>query len=242
MWVSIRDILVRTPGIRKTNEDDLRKFIEAVYFVLRTSVPWADLPSEMGPSETVYRRFRRWVDKGIWERLPAAVDVEEDGTVMIDSTYVKLHRSGTGARGGKDEWIGRSRGGLTTKIHLVINGSGHILRMLMTAGNASDCRHALPLVKGLSIKRLLADRAYDTNDIRGHLAAVGAEAVIPSRVCRKEQIPHDIEIRKLCRPCRCDFQHPTMSVDPNVRARDLGFWVRSCWLTARTCVCSRREP
>ena len=64
---------------------------------------------------------------------------------------------------------------------------------LLTPGQAADCRHALALLEGLVVERLIGDRAYDTNELRDWCAEHGAQAVIPSKRNRKVQIPHDRE-------------------------------------------------
>ena len=67
---------------------------------------------------------------------------------------------------------------------------------LLTPGQAADCRHALALLEGLVVERLIGDRAYDTNELRDWCAEHGAEAVIPSKRNRKAPIPHDRQAYK----------------------------------------------
>lgn len=195
-WASVRIILEQIPGIWKSDEKKLRKFVEAVAYVLRTGIAWPDLPEGFGKADTVQRRYRRWARKGVWKSLFDAFASNGDGTVMIDSTYIKTQRSAVGARGGKNECIGRSRGGLTTKIHTAIDGFGKFLRFHLTPGNAADSPQAGRLIEGLPMTHLLADRAYDTNALRATIADAGAVAVIPSKKNRRVQIPHDEEIYK----------------------------------------------
>src|SRR5215207_9924901 len=100
---------------------------------------------------------------------------------MVDSTACKAQRFASGARGGAEEDLGRSRGGLTTKIHALVDGQGRPLCFLLTPGQAADCRQAPILLEGLSFERLIGDRAYDTNQLRDWLEEHAAEAVIPSK-------------------------------------------------------------
>lgn len=82
--------------------------------------------------------------------------------------------------------LGRSRGGITTKLHLAICGiSSSILRIIMTAGHRSDCPYGPPLVDGFRPRAILADRAYDTNTMIAKAAALKAELVVPSKSNRK---------------------------------------------------------
>ena len=115
-------------------------------------------PGSASPG-TVYRRFRRWACKGIWdelflEGLPA--DALET-TVMLDSTACKAQRFASGARGGGKAAPSRSRGGPTTRIHAVVDGLGRPLFFPLTPGQAADCRQARSLPEGLAFERLIGD-------------------------------------------------------------------------------------
>ena len=92
--------------------------------------------------------------------------------------------------------MGRSRGGLTTKIHLLCDGLGRPLRFLLTGGEKADCQSAPALLQGFSTKAVIADRGYDTNSIRDLIAAAQMQAVIPAKSNRREHIPHDRELYK----------------------------------------------
>ena len=54
---------------------DNRRFINAVFWVLRTDTPWRDLPPDYGKWGTVHQRFIRWLRKGVWGKLPREYDV-----------------------------------------------------------------------------------------------------------------------------------------------------------------------
>ncbi len=87
--------------------------------------------------------------------------------------------------------MGRSRGGLTTKIHMVCDTLGRPLRFILTAGQRHDCLSAKALLDGFQAEAVLADKAYDNNDLRQTIADMKAAAVIPSTRSRKVPIPHD---------------------------------------------------
>jgi len=77
-----------------------RDFVEAVLYLARTGVPWRDLPRKFGKWQAVYQRFRRWLDRGVWAGLFAALpgDGLEDVTVLfVDSTIVRAHPHAAGA-------------------------------------------------------------------------------------------------------------------------------------------------
>ena len=79
----------------KKRVDD-RRVINGIFYVLRTGLPWADLPSEYGRPTTVYNRFNRWSYAGHWDRIMAAIaDVHNVDTVMVDGTSVRAHHSAT---------------------------------------------------------------------------------------------------------------------------------------------------
>ena len=194
IWLPLREKIGSIPEIWKRDEDALRLFVEAVVYVLRTGVAWEDLPERFGKPDSVYRRYRRWAVAGIWDELFTA-GVPEDAleTVMIDATITKAQRFASGARGGGEEDLGRSRGGLTTKIHVLIDERGRPLCYLLTPGQAADCPRAEALLDGIELKRLIGDRGYDTDAIRAWCAERGIEVVIPTKRNRKVQIPHDRE-------------------------------------------------
>jgi transposase len=191
-WASLHARLRAIPGIWKSDPERLRRFVEAAIFILRTGVAWEDLPERCGKPNSVYRRFRRWSQRGIWDALfEDGIPEDELETVMVDATITKAQRFASGARGGGEEGLGRSRGGLTTKIHALVDRRGRPLCYLLTPGQAAGCRHAEALLEGVSFAWLIGDRAYDTDALRAWCAEHGVEAVIPSKRNRKVAIPHD---------------------------------------------------
>jgi transposase len=194
VWALLHAKLVAIPSIWKRDVERLRQFIEAVVHVLRTGVAWEDLPERLGKPNSLYRRFRRWSQQGIWDEVFTA-GVPEDAleTVMVDATITKAQRFASGARGGGEEDLGRSRGGLTTKIHVLVDRRGRPLCYLLTPGQAADCPQVEALLDGITFERLIGDRADDTDAIRAWCAERGIEVVIPSKRNRKVAIPHDRE-------------------------------------------------
>ena len=99
-WQPIHLFLRRHPGVCGT-QATLRRFVEAVRFVLRTGVPWRDLPAEFGAWNSVWRRFARWQAKGIWSQLFDHVRAHGGGDqewLSVDSSVVRAHRVASGAR------------------------------------------------------------------------------------------------------------------------------------------------
>ncbi len=87
--------------------------------------------------------------------------------------------------------MGRSRGGLSTKIHLVVRGLGVPVRFILTAGQRGDCPQAYGLIEGLPAKVVMADTAYDADPLRQAIADKGAVAVIPNNPSRARKYPLD---------------------------------------------------
>jgi len=72
-----------------------------VLWIARTGSPWRDLPDEFGNWNTVFQRFRYWVERDVFKRIFDAVSDDTDMEyAMIDATIVKVHRHGQGAKGG----------------------------------------------------------------------------------------------------------------------------------------------
>ncbi|MCU0692569.1 MAG: transposase [Polyangiaceae bacterium] len=91
-------------------------------------------------------------------------------------------------KGAEANAIGRSRGGPTTKIHLVIDALGLPLFFEVTAGQKHDCQSAASLIEAAKPECLLADKAYDSNAIRQQLQEGGAVALIPPKANRTAAI------------------------------------------------------
>ena len=99
-----------------------------------------------------------------------------------------MHQHGACIARNRKQSIGRSRGGLTSKIHAVVDTNGLPVRLALTAGEAHDNRLAGKLLSRLKARSMLADRGYDADWIRALAARKGALANIPPRCNRSEPI------------------------------------------------------
>ena len=100
-WERIAPLLPGKEGDPGRSGQDNRLFVEAVLWLVRAGAPWRDLPPRFGKWGTVWKRFRRWAQKGVFERIFAALSGDPDFEyALIDGTIVKVHRHGSGARGG----------------------------------------------------------------------------------------------------------------------------------------------
>ena len=102
-WDRIKDLLPGTQGDSGRSGKDNRLFVDAVLFVAKTGIPWRDLPERFGKWNSVWRRFDRWCENGVWELLMQELceyDLEE---LQLDSTSVKVHLAAVGGRREADE-------------------------------------------------------------------------------------------------------------------------------------------
>jgi putative transposase len=101
------------------------------------------------------------------------------------------------ARGGQ-QWqkFGKSRGGFSTKVHASTDALGCPTRFILTGGNESDYRQAIPLMEDQCADFVLADKGYDSQSIIDAIESKGAEPVIPPRTHRKTKREFDHHIYK----------------------------------------------
>jgi len=100
-WARIAPLVPGKEGDPGRSGEDNRLFVEAVLWIVRTGAPWRDLPEQFGKWSSVWKRFRRWAEKGVFERIFQAFSQDPDFEyALIDGTIVKVHRHGTGAKGG----------------------------------------------------------------------------------------------------------------------------------------------
>ena len=104
--------------VRGKDRVDDRRVISGILHVLKSGCRWCDCPPEYGPTTTIYNRFVRWAERGVWERLfrELAARGRSTHTQMIDSTHVKAHRSASGAeRGNRTKLLDARAAGATRK-------------------------------------------------------------------------------------------------------------------------------
>lgn len=112
-WELLQEHLPGRRGVWGGIAADNRLFINAVFWILRTGAPWRDLPPDYGSWKNTHRRFCRWRDKGIWEKLlEQLIDGPDYEWLMIDASHVKVHPDATGAVGGNQD-MSLTKGGST---------------------------------------------------------------------------------------------------------------------------------
>ena len=98
-WERIFEMLPRQNGHRRATAVDNRLFVDAVLYRYRAGVPWRDLPERFGDWNNAHRRFSRWSEKGVWQRIFELLAADADNEyAMIDSTIVRAHQHSAGAQ------------------------------------------------------------------------------------------------------------------------------------------------
>ena len=193
-WRAIHPILKAQPRVRLGSEAKCRAFLVAVLWVLRSGAQWRLLPESLGNWNSVFKRFSRWCEHGVWEAVhKGCVDLPDLQAVFIDSTVIRAHACAAGAAHScaGDEALGRSRGGFGTKVHAITDALGNPLDFILTGGQESDIGQAEALLELTpeGAEALGADKGYDSDKFVAAIQARGMEAVIPPRSNRIEPRP-----------------------------------------------------
>ena len=201
----IEPLLTGKPSDPGRTGNDNRMTLEGIFYVMRTGIPWRDLPSRFGNWNSVYQRFRRWKKYGVFFRLMLTLGEDFDlSLVAVDATICNVHQHAVGARKNgrtpeksrEAQAIGISRGGLSTKILALVDRKGQIARFLLLPGNRGESPELFNLLDGVpleDINELLGDKAYDSNAVRAMLGDAGIIATIPARSNRIDPPSYDKE-------------------------------------------------
>ena len=134
-------------GTKGVAARDNRLFINTVFGILRTGSPWRDLPLDYGDWKNTHRRFCRWRDNGVWEKLlEPLIDKSDFEWLMIDASYIKVHQDGTGTKEATRAWDVEKGAQLKD-----ISGCGcawYAGRMVITPSIVTDCTQACKLMEG----------------------------------------------------------------------------------------------
>ena len=188
MWERIKDLLPGKAGDPGVTAEDNKLFVEAVLWRARTGTPWRDLPSRFGNWNSVFKRYRRWVKSGIFDRVFNTLSGEFDlEYVMVDGTIVRAHQKASGGAGGAEsEGTGRSKGGLTTRIVALVDALGYLVTITILPGQRHDLVGVPPLIDDVDFGALIGDTAFEADWLLREIEPRGAIPVIPARSNRKE--------------------------------------------------------
>ena len=167
---------------------DLPQVLRAVLYVLKEGASWRALDAHGVCWQTVYGHFRRWCRSGLWDVIMQQLPWHSRRRlVMVDATHIKVHRDGANPAGGQAaQAMGRTKGGLNTKLHALTDDRSQPQCLILTAGPEADVVHAPSLLEAASARHVLMDRAYDSDALREFVAAKGMQACIPPRKNRND--------------------------------------------------------
>ncbi|MGI5254203.1 IS5 family transposase [Actinacidiphila glaucinigra] len=214
-WAALESLL---PVRKKAGRPAIwtrRQLIDGIRFRVRTGIPWRDVPEQYGPWGRVYDLFRRWQRDGTWQRILTQLQARADAKDLItwdlnvDSTVCRAHQHAAGARkrgtskrnrpaespsSRNDHGLGRSRGGLTTKLHLAVEQGQKPMSIVITAGQRGDSPQFEVVLGRVRVpqlgagrprtrpRRVRADKAYASRKNRAYLRRRGIRCTIPDKV------------------------------------------------------------
>ncbi|HEV8688958.1 MAG TPA: IS5 family transposase [Ideonella sp.] len=180
--------------------------VNAILYVAEHGCKWRGLPKRFGNWHTIYTRMNRWTKSGVLDRMfeelqKAQVVRIKIEAVSLDSTSIKVHPDGTGApKKNGPQAIGKSRGGWTTKIHMVAADARTAITFSLSPGQAGDAPQGRELLASLGAPNrplhLLMDKAYEGNETRQLALDLGYIPVVPPLRTRVEPWEYDREMYK----------------------------------------------
>ncbi|WP_435832864.1 IS5 family transposase [Micromonospora wenchangensis] len=213
-WAVLEPLLPAPKRPGRPSSWTRRQLIDGIRWRIRVGAPWRDVPPQYGSWSAVYALFRRWQRDGTWKQVLTGLQALADAAgritwdVSVDSTSARAHQHAAGARKGgdlqveppggvsvepADHALGRSRGGLTTKVHLGCEQGQKPLAIVLTAGQRGDNPQFIPVLTAIRVPRLvtgrprtrpdrvLADKAYTSKANRAYLRQRRIAATIPSK-------------------------------------------------------------
>jgi transposase len=194
-WSAIKDQLPGKEGDPGVTAKDNRLFLNAIFYVAKTGIPWRDLPERFGHWHNVFLRFNRWCKKGVFTRIFEVLRDPDLEVLLLDSTVIRAHQHSAGQKNStpEQEQLGRSRGGVSTKIHVAVDGLGQPTKIFLSPGQDHDVTKAPDLIRDCHADKVIADKAYDSDALIAQIESQGTTPVIPSRANRIEPREHDRE-------------------------------------------------
>ncbi len=180
--------------------DNNRMSLEGILYQARTNCPRRDLPMKYGSWKTVHKRLMRFISYGVMDRLFDAIPDLDFTAVYVDGSFAQVHAHGTGFRRNGltgaasrvKQCIGKTAGGFTSKIMAAVDAEGRPAALTLAPGNRNEGKLIEALLKDIQPEEVVADRAYDSIQVRKMLESKGVEKItIPSKRNRKVPIEHD---------------------------------------------------
>jgi len=184
-------------GIYVGQEAKTLRFVEAILWIVRSGAQWELIPERYGKWNSIYKRFARWCDRGVFEQMHRHFADDADCEyLLLDSTIIRAHPCAAGAPDKGKQALGRSRGGFSTKIHVVVDALGNPLDFVLTAGQTHDVTQGPTLLEGRHPDYVIADKGYDSDTFIEIVEATDAIPVIPARKNRTEPRYYDVHLYK----------------------------------------------
>jgi transposase len=180
------------PGPRPVPD---RQCLQGILFVLHTGIGWEDLPQELGfgSGMTCWRRLKRWIDAGVFDRMHQVLLDRLSAANRIDWSRAAIDGSHIDAKKGVPAQVRRpSTAASRSKHHLICDGNGTPIYVLTSGANVPDISRAIDLLDGCPaiagrrgrprrrFDTLLADKGYDSEAFRRACRDRGTEPIIPS--------------------------------------------------------------
>lgn len=133
---------------------DNRTMLNEMVWIARSGIPWRDLPEHYGPWNSVYSRFRKWIDDEILDNIFRVISFETElYELSLNATIVQAHQHSAGAKKGTLNEIGHSRGGASSKIHATVDAYGYPVYLILSEGQRHDINFVVPLLENIDIEK-----------------------------------------------------------------------------------------
>ena len=179
LWSKLKGIMLQHHIYNKPN---LRMMVEGMLYRMRVGCP-CDLPVEFGFWHSIYQQFNRWSAKD--KLMKIFKDLVQDPALewkFIDGSIVRAHQHSSGAARVDNKAIGKSVGGNTTTIHMVVDACGFPIEFQLTGGEVHDAKAAPELIAQLpKADYTIADKGYDSEEVREQIRKKSSTPIIPRK-------------------------------------------------------------
>ena len=162
--------------------------VEALFWRLRNSGPWTDMPRDLGAWRTVYGWFEQWAANGLFARLLRAVSNAGGVICLVDGTHIPVHQCACNPRGGaQQQAMGRTRGGRNSKLMALTDCRGRLLSFKLIEGQAYEGRHVVELLPAGRRRIIVGDKGFDDDALRAAIEVRGHGHCFPAKANRKNR-------------------------------------------------------